>query len=55
MGKTEGRMKIMTVTEDYISRVYPKDNTTPSDFVRLDLLKGNARINLFTVAHHGLE
>jgi len=24
--KTERRMKIMTVTEDYISRVYPKDN-----------------------------
>ena len=28
MGKTERRMKSMTVTEDYISRVYPKDNTT---------------------------
>ena len=26
MVKTERRMKIMTVTEDYISRVYPKDN-----------------------------
>ena len=38
--KTKRRVKIVTVTEDYISRVYPKDDSTAATLQGLQTGRG---------------